>query len=213
MNRVRALAGAALLLVISAFGCSDSSTVVSNRVYSERSDSSFAVADSSVLEISNFAGRVNVSSGNPHVVDVVAEKWALRQEDLDKIDLEMLELQNGVSVTTANLLSLSNVSVDLGLTVPTDMRPTIQAGAGDIGYEGLAEGECFFATGAGTITLKLPPGVNVEVHLSVGAGTIRVDFPVVGQVNEHVVNGVIGTGADGRIVAHVGAGTIIVTSQ
>jgi hypothetical protein len=68
-------------------------------------------------------------------------------------------------------------------------------------------------TGAGIITLRLPADVNVEIYLSVAAGTVRVDFPVVGQVNEHVVDGVIGTGADGRIVAQVGSGRIIVIPQ
>jgi len=182
-------------------------------MYSERSDSSFAVADSSVLEINDFAGNVTVAPGNPGVIHIVAEKWASRRADLDEIQVEMTELPNGVRVGATNPSGLSRVSVDVEAATPTDTRPIIQTAAGNIAYEGQGEGECSFATAAGSITLKLPADVNVEVHLSVGAGTIEVGFPVVGQVGEHAVDGTIGTGADGRIVAHVGSGKIVVISQ
>jgi hypothetical protein len=125
----------------------------------------------------------------------------------------MVETQNGVRVTTANPSGLDHVSVDLEITVPRDTRPTIQIGAGTVSYEGDAEGESRFATGAGTIHLKLPDDVNVQVRLQVGAGSIRVDFPVKGQVSDNVVNGIIGSGADGRIEAQVGAGAIVVSRQ
>ena len=156
---------------------------------------------------------VTVTPGAANVVDVVAEKWAGREQDLDAIELEMLALQNGVRITATNPLKLNGVWVDVDATIPLDMRPRIEVGAGDIAYRGPAQGETLFATGAGNITLTLPAGVNVEVLLSVGSGTVRVDFPVVGQVNDHVVDGVIGTGADGRIVAQVGAGSIVVESE
>lgn len=209
----RAIRVVALLLFVSALGCSDDSTGVSSQKYSERSDSSFAVADSSVLEINNFAGNVTVAPGIPGVIHVVAEKWASRRADLGEIEVEMTELQNGVRVVTSNPSGLTGVSVDVEATAPTDTRPAIQTAAGNIAYEGRAEGECSFATSAGSITLRLPADVNVEVHLSVGAGTIEVGFPVVGQVAAHAVDGTIGTGADGRIVAQVGAGRIVVVSQ
>ena len=213
MNSVRGMCGAAFLLLVSVFGCSDDSTPVSYRLFTARSDSTFTVGDSSTLEIGNFAGTTVVRTGDPGAVRVVAEKVARSTEDLGKIGVEMLQQQNGVRVTTDKPADLSNASVNVEVTAPGDARPSIQTGAGDVSYEGLAEGECFFATGAGTITLRLPPGVNVQVMLSVAAGSIQVDFPVVGQVNDHLVDGVIGTGADGRIVAQVGAGSIVVTSQ
>ena len=213
MNLGRIIWCVALFFLISALGCSEDSNSVSSQGYSELLDSSFAVGDSSVLEISNFSGEVTVTTGALHVVHVVAEKLVERKGDLDEIEVEMVKLTNGVRVATANPSELNNVSVDLEVTIPTDMRPSLQAGAGDIIYEGQAEGECFFATGAGSITLKLPANVNVEVYLAVGAGAVSVDFPVVGQVKAQVVDGIIGTGADGRIVAQVGAGRITVNSQ
>jgi hypothetical protein len=213
MNFVRVVLSISFLLFLSAHGCSDDSTSVSTPKYSERSDSTFAVGDSSALEIGNFAGKVTVKPANPGFVHVIAEKWAGRIGDLDAIQIEMIELQNGVSISTENPSGLNNVSVDIQATVPIDTRPTVQAGAGEIDYTGQGEGECFFATGAGSITIRLPANVNIEVHLSVGAGTISVDFPIAGTVSKHIVDGIIGTGEDGKIVAQVGSGKIVIISQ
>jgi len=209
----RAARSATLFLCVAALGCSDESVTVTNPRYSAQSDSSFTVADSSALEISNFAGRVIVTPGSPGEVHVTVTRWAERTVDLAGIEVEMVELANGVRITTDNPSHLNGVSVDLEVTVPADTRPVLQNGAGEVSYTGRAEGTCVFGTAAGSITLRLPANVDVEVHLSVGAGTIRVDFPVVGTVEAHLVDGVIGTGADGRITAQVGAGSIVVTPQ
>lgn len=213
MSRYRIISTATLLLLIIASGCEDNPTSVSSPRYSELSDSSFAVGDSSNLEVVNFAGNMVVLLGNPGVVRIVATKWARQPRDLDQLEVEMVEQQNGVRVTTANPSALLNVWVDLEITVPEDTRPRLESGAGNTRYRGLAEGESRFALGAGSITLELPANVNVRVDLSVGAGSIDVNFPVAGQVREHIVEGIIGTGADGRIEAQVGSGRIIVNRQ
>jgi len=213
MNRHRVILNVALILSMAALGCNDDPVSVSSQTYSELSEGSFTVGDSGVLEVSNTAGKVEVLPGDSGVVHVVATKRAEQEEHLDQIAVEMVQLQNGVSVTTTSPSGLNNVSVDLEITVPSDMRPTLLNGAGGTIYEGRAKGECRFLTGAGSIELKLPADVNAEVSLSVGAGSIRVDFPVNGQVGENLVEGTIGTGADGRIEARVGAGNITVSRQ
>lgn len=214
MRPHRALWGAALISLLAALGCSDDSkTIVKSPRYTALSDSSFVVMNDGVLEISDFAGSVVVTPGPANAVDVAVEKWAAKQADLDAIDVEMLQLTNGVRVTATNPSQRSSVGVDLDVTIPTDMRPQIEVAGGEIAYRGPAQGESHFGVGGGSITLTLPADVNVEVSLTVGAGSVRVDFPVVGQVTGQSVNGVIGTGADGRIVAQVAAGSIIVESQ
>ena len=75
-------------------------------------------------------------------------------------------------------------------------------------YQGSAEGECRFSTGAGDILLRLPEDIDVEVHLSVGVGSISVGFPVDGTVGAHAVDGMIGSGTAGRIVAESAVGRI-----
>ena len=207
-----ALSGIALLLSPSVMGCGEDSTVPNQR-YSQLFGTSFAVGDSSVLEVSNFAGNVDVVPGNPGGVRVAFEKWAGREEDLDQIEVELVKLPNGVRVVSTNPLKLSQVSVDLEITVPPDTRPTLENGAGNIGYEGLAEGLCRFATGAGSITLELPADVNIEVYLATGAGSIHVGFLVIGQGGSHLVEGIIGTGLDGRVEAQTGAGNITLIPQ
>lgn len=213
MSRYRVIFSSAMFLLIPVLGCGDNPTSVMNQRFSELSDSSFTVGDSSVLEVVNFAGMVDVLPGNPGVVRVAAKKWAGQPGDLDQLEVEMVEEPNGVRVTTANPSALLGVTVDLEITVPPDTRPTLESGAGSTSYRGPAEGESRFAVGAGSIKLELPADVNVEVHLSVGAGSVDVDFPVDGQVSEKVVDGIIGTGADGRIEAQVGAGSITVIRQ
>jgi len=214
MDRWRVISGVALLSVVPVLACGGGgSGSDSSQTFSERSDRSFAVSDASLLEVSNFAGEVTVLQGSAGEVAVVAEKRAGRAEDLDQIEVEMVGLQNGVSVSTTTPPGLQQVSVDLEVTAPPDARPVVAVAAGDISYEGRGEGQCRFTTAAGTVTLRLPADVNAEVYLSVGAGTIRVDFPVTGQVGDHLVDGIIGTGADGRIEVRVAAGKIIVMRQ
>jgi len=213
MKRYKTAIGFAQVLLIAVLGCGEDSTSVSSPRFSAVSDSSFTIGEAGAIEVGGFAGKVNVVSGDPGIVRVAVEKWAGQLEHLDQIEVELVEIPNGVRVTTTNSSQLNGVSVDLEIEVPQDTRPTLQLGAGEISYTGPAEGECQFGLGAGSITLRLPDDVNVEVHLSVGAGTISVDFPVVGQVSEHVVDGTIGTGADGNIAVGIGAGQIVVARQ
>jgi hypothetical protein len=152
-------------------------------------------------------------SGAAGTVQVVATKWAQREEDLPHINIEMTEVPGGVNITADNPQNLDDVSVDIEVTAPPDIRPTFATGVGSVSYEGRGEGECLFGSGVGSITLKLPADINAEVQLSVGVGSIYVEFPVVGQITQQSVVGTIGTGADGQINASAGVGSISMTSQ
>ncbi|HSR30567.1 MAG TPA: DUF4097 family beta strand repeat-containing protein [Anaerolineae bacterium] len=89
----------------------------------------------------------------------------------------------------------------------------LDTGAGSIRYQGTPQGECSFETGAGNITLALPADVNVQVDLGTGVGNVDVGFVVDGQVSRQSVQGVIGSGAQGTIYAHTGAGNIDVVRR
>lgn len=199
-----------LILLTLAVGCGSGSDSGSNQGqdFSDILKKNFAVSDSSTFEINNFAGGIDLVTGDAGFIQVLATKRALRAADLGKIEVEMTELGNGVKVVTSSPADVRNISVDLEITVPPDAWLEIKNGAGGISYEGSAQGECHFTTGAGTITLKLPADTNVDVYLAVGAGSVQVDFPVDGQVSENIVEGSIGTGGIGRIEARVGAGKI-----
>ena len=213
MSRFRTGANAVVFLVIVLSGCGDDSTSTPVQGFSERLEESFTVADLSALNVSNFAGEAIVRQGSAGVINVVATKRAARAEDLDQIDVQMLALQNGVEVSATNPLQLTQVSVDFEIKAPLDVQPTIQVAAGSIDYEGSGIGLSSLTTAAGSVTVRLPADVNVEVLLTVGAGTISVGFPVVGLVEDQRIDGIIGTGVDGRIEVSVAAGEIVVIPQ
>jgi hypothetical protein len=88
-------------------------------------------------------------------------------------------------------------------------RAILDTGAGNVTYEGIPEGDCRYETGAGNINLSLPAEVDVEVVLSTGIGSIDADeFEIDGEVSRRSIDGIIGTGARGRIEADTGAGNI-----
>ena len=125
----------------------------------------------------------------------------------------MAALPNGVEVSATNSLQLTQVSVDFEITAPLDVQSVIQVAAGSIDYEGSGIGQSSLTTAAGSVTVRLPANVNVEVILTVGAGTITIGFPVVGLVEDQRIDGIIGTGTDGRIEVRVAAGGIVVSPQ
>ena len=86
-------------------------------------------------------------------------------------------------------------------------------GAGSIDYRGRPQGECRFDTGAGTIKLRLPDDVNIKVDLDTGVGDIDVELPVEGEVSNRKVEGIIGSGDEGEVRAHTGAGSIELVGQ
>jgi DUF4097 and DUF4098 domain-containing protein YvlB len=85
----------------------------------------------------------------------------------------------------------------------------LDTNAGEIDYEGEPEGDCFFNSAAGNITLRLPADANVEVRLRTGVGNINLgDFDVEGETSRTEVEGMIGTGGEATIEARTGAGNI-----
>jgi len=213
MNRHGAILVVVLLVSILAVGCEDEPTSISDQQYSEVVEGDFAVGDSSTLTVENFVGSVDVRPGDVGIIRVVATRWAEREADLAEIEVEMIAVPGGVRIVTENPLELDDVSVDLEITTPSDTRPTLQNGVGSTNYVGRAEGACYFQTGVGSITLQLSADVNVAVQLAVGVGSINVAFPVVGEVSEQLVSGIIGTGLDGQIYAQVGVGTMRLVPQ
>jgi hypothetical protein len=196
---------AALVLIL---GCGGESSKPEPEPFTESDDTSYSVAAACSLLVNDFVGSVAVSPGEAGVVRVTSTKRARSQADLDAIVIEIEHTQNRVSVVTHAPQGLQNVSVDLDIHAPPDAIPRLTSGVGSISYEGQAPGQTYFETGVGELTLALPVTVNVEVELTVGVGTIYLDFPVVGEVTEQHVDGVIGNGTGGRIRADVGVGDL-----
>jgi hypothetical protein len=194
---------------------------------SERSEETFAAGDAPSLKIDSFASNVFVRTGGAGVIRVAATKRARSQDDLDRIEVEVSELDGGLVITTPAGTRLDahtgagNVDLD-GITGGIDAHTgagnldvsgatgtaRLDTGAGNVGYQGTPQGDCRFETGAGNITLALPADPNVQVDLDTGTGDIDVDFAVDGTATRRAVQGAIGSGAQGTIYAHSGAGNI-----
>jgi hypothetical protein len=89
----------------------------------------------------------------------------------------------------------------------------VNTGAGTIQYQGQPEGECRFWSGAGTIMLRVPKDLDMEVDLSTSVGTVRSDFGVSGHVSVRSIRGAVGTGEDATITARSGVGTVTLNRQ
>jgi DUF4097 and DUF4098 domain-containing protein YvlB len=89
----------------------------------------------------------------------------------------------------------------------------VNSGAGTIEYQGRPVGDCRFWSGAGTITLRVPRDLDMEVDLSTSMGTVHSDFGVSGQVSMRSIRGAIGTGDDARITARSEVGTVTLDRQ
>jgi DUF4097 and DUF4098 domain-containing protein YvlB len=264
----------------------------------QRIEERFAVGESPMLEIDNFAGDVTVRAGGRGEIHVEATKRGAPTMNLGRIQVEITEREGGVAIRTKRANAFSSASVSLQITAPADTVLDLHTGAGsadvrglsdymkvdtgtgsvtliDVGgeidahsgagsidlrnaegtiildsgtgsltlvdvrgevdahtgaggidmrgasgtvsldtgtggidYEGRPYGDCRFKTGAGSITLRLPADLDMEVELDTGAGSIGVGYAVEGKVTKREVEGTIGTGTAGRLYAHTGTGGI-----
>lgn len=216
----RGLAIAALTgcLLLSGAGCSDNTISPcidcdpyhGSGKFTRVVEEQFTVAEGAVAKVDDFAGRVIYRTGGSGTLRVVATLRAASRSDLDRIDVSMIVLEDGVEIRAENPDDLDRVSVDLEITAPADAIPEIDTGVGVIDYRGRPTGNCHFEIVAGSIEIRLPADVDVAVDLSAGVGSISLAFPVDGWVSKHpsVVQGKIGDGGGGEIYARTSVGNI-----
>ena len=89
----------------------------------------------------------------------------------------------------------------------------LDTSSGSIDYRGSPVGECSFATGSGSIDLRLPADLNAKVDLQTGSGTVRLSFPVEGEQTRQSVRGIIGSGNEATIYARTSSGSIRLTGE
>jgi hypothetical protein len=119
------------------------------------------------------------------------------------------------TVDVRGLQSSLEVQNGAGTVAIRDAAGTVvvNSGAGTIEYQGRPEGDCRFWSGAGTITLRVPRDLDMNVDLSTSLGTVRSDFGVSGHVSLRSIQGAIGTGDDARITARSEVGTVTLEQQ
>ena len=183
-----------------------------NRV-STVEDQSFTVAVVPSIALVNAVGSISVRSGAVDNVRIVATKFAMSEADLDQIDVIMVEQDGQVQVTTSQPTGLDNSSVEFEVTAPAASQLDLRTGLGSIECESRPQEDSHFATGVGSVTLRLPADIEVTLELAVSVGSIDVEFPVNGEVSGNSVRGTIGSGSEATISANVGVGSIHLLRQ
>jgi hypothetical protein len=138
----------------------------------ERIEESFDVGATPRLEIDSFAGNVTVRAGEANTIRVVATKKASNRSNLDRIEIDWHEQDDGLRIETSHSRrTASNMSVELEITAPAGSRLELDSGAGNIQVEDIA-GEMDVHTGAGNVDVQRAEG---RVSLDTGAGNITYD--------------------------------------
>lgn len=134
-----------------------------------RVEQTFEVGETPYLDLTNFAGTVNIRSGEDNLIRIVATKKAPSSSALDRINVSMDREGDRVTVSTTKRNNLSNASVDLEIVAPSRTELELVTGAGAIDIRDIS-GSIDAHSGAGTITVT---GTSGSVRLGTGAGTIQ----------------------------------------
>lgn len=196
-------------------------------LYCEPTEETFEVSDAPTLDITNFAGSITVRPGESDVLHVVAVRKVSTRGKLDRIDVQMTEVDDRVVIRAKKLNNLSNASVDFEITAPANTRLDVHTGAGTVDVRGIdgridvysgagtikardVSGTASMALGAGEITYEGTPAGNCS--FKTGAGNILLRVPADSNVEVDLGTG-IGTigvdfSVDGRVTMRAARGVI-----
>jgi len=142
-----------------------------NRVV-ETQEMTFDVGAAPRLQIDNFAGNVRIRTGNEGLMSVEVSRRAGRSDVLRMIAVQPSQAGDTVGIRTMRTSDqLSNVAVDLEVTVPRGTRIDLTNGAGEVTIDGV-EGEIVAHNGAGNVVVM---GSQGQVRLDTGAGNIEYE--------------------------------------
>jgi len=135
----------------------------------EQQEMSFDVGAAPTLQIENFAGNVRIRTGGEGIISAVANRRAGRSENLQRITVEPSQEGDTVRIRTRRTAGqLTNVAVDLEITVPAGTRIDLTNGAGEVSIDDVT-GEIVAHTGAGDVVVR---GSQGPVRLDTGAGNV-----------------------------------------
>ena len=135
----------------------------------EHQEMSFEVGDAPALLIDNFAGNVRIRAGGEGLISADVSRRAGRSANLRNISIEPSQEGDTVRIVTRRTsAAMSNVAVNLEITVPAGTRIEVTNGAGDVTIDDV-RGEIVVHTGAGDVEVR---GSQGQVRLDTGAGNI-----------------------------------------
>lgn len=136
----------------------------------EHQEMSFEVGAEPALLIDNFAGDIRIRAGGEGLISADVRRRAGRSENLRNITVQPTQEGDTVRIVTRRPSAvISNVAVNLEITVPAGTRIEVSNGAGDVTIDDV-RGEIAVHTGAGDVEVR---GSQGQVRLDTGAGDIE----------------------------------------
>lgn len=177
---------------------------VSAQKYKKIEEESWVAGDAPTLTVENFGGNITVQVGINETFEAVVTRRAAREEDLDRIEVDIDERDGGLHIKTDKPSRINNVSVDLEITAPADSRVDLSTGGGNVTVSGLV-GSIKVHTGGGNIKVYDASG---DVEANTGGGNIKISG-VSGEVDVHTGGGNIQVqDASGLVRLDTGGGNI-----
>jgi hypothetical protein len=136
----------------------------------QRMTRTFEVGATPQLDIDSFAGAVTVRAGEGDTIQVIATKKAPRTRDLNQVEVNISQREDGLVIRTDKPRTWSNVSIEFEVTAPAGTQLVVHTGAGSIEVRGL-RGPVKVNSGAGNVRIIDATG---EIDAHSGAGSIDV---------------------------------------
>jgi DUF4097 and DUF4098 domain-containing protein YvlB len=167
-------------------------------------DRTFDVGRAPDLTVENFAGSLDVRSGDGNEIRIVAIKHAPRRSDLERIGIEITPEEGALRIETTKPRTLSNAWVEFTVTAPAGARLDLDTGSGSVEVSGF-QGGAQVHTGSGSVAAW---NLSGEVALETGSGSMKVQN-VKGALKVGTGSGGIGIeGVEGEMEAHTGSGSV-----
>jgi hypothetical protein len=166
-----------LFLLVALFGVMAATPAKSE---TENIDKSFSVKSGGTLTIESDQGSFNVETWDKQIVEVLAEKKAKKQKQLDGFKVTFYQKDNDIFVEGDGDWN-NKVSVKFIIKVPQEFNLELKTGGGSIGVADIS-GEIKVSTRGGSISIGNVTQGNVEANTSGGSikvgdvdGNLKVD--------------------------------------
>jgi hypothetical protein len=166
-----------LFLLVALFGVMAATPAKSE---TENVDKSFSVKSGGTLTIESDQGSFNVETWDKQIVEVLTEKKAKKQKQLDGFKVTFYQKDNDIFVEGDGDWN-NKVSVKFIIKVPQEFNLGLKTGGGSIGVADIS-GEIKVSTSGGSISIGNVTQGNVEANTSGGSikvgdvdGNLKVD--------------------------------------
>jgi hypothetical protein len=136
----------------------------------ERLEKTFATGQAPSLKVDSFAGSVTVRGGERDEIRVVATKVVKRKSDLERIQIDMLEGDDGLEIRIKRSPGLASAWVQLEITAPHETHVDVHTGSGSVDVGGF-QNDVKVDSASGSLTISDVTG-RIEADTASGSVTI-----------------------------------------